>query len=141
MENRDKPATEQEVKRNPDGTYAKGTYPATGFHTNPERRHNGSWHKEDTLRYKMETIAKMDPEQLEGILHNKKATAAEQAMANCLLIAKTATDVKEASVAFNMLAEMTEQVYGKMPTVNVNVEGSEEVQEEADKIIRGFALP
>ena len=43
--NRDTTSTEQEVKRNPDGTYAKGTYPATGFHTNPERRHNGSWHK------------------------------------------------------------------------------------------------
>ena len=59
MENRDKTSREQEVKRNPDGTYAKGTYPATGFHTNPERRHNGSWHKEDTPRYWLETMMKM----------------------------------------------------------------------------------
>ena len=59
MENRDKTSREQEVKRNPDGTFAKGTQPPNTFRERPQDRHNGSWHKEDTPRYWLETMMKM----------------------------------------------------------------------------------
>ena len=140
MANRDKSSTEQEVKRNPDGTYAKGTYPATGFHTNPERRHNGSWHKEGTARYKMETIMKMSDEELEKVRYEGDTTF-EQAFANVLYLARMARDVEEAKKCMDILEKMTNQVYGPMPQVQVAVEADDETKEETNKIIRGFALP
>jgi uncharacterized protein with NRDE domain len=103
-------------------------------------RHNGSWHKEDTARYKMETIMKMSDEEL---LKTKEegATTFERAFANVLYLARTATDVEEAKKCMDILEKMTNQVYGPMPQVQVAVEADEETSEEASKFIRGFALP
>lgn len=130
MDNRDKASTEQEVKRNPDGTYAKGTYPATGFHTNPERRHNGSWHKEDTPRYWLETMMKMGEDELMAIWNDTKNPLFKRKIARCI----REGDWKE-------LKEMIQEVYGKMPEMQITVEADEETKEEASKIIRGFCLP
>lgn len=130
MENRDKASTKQEVKRNPDGTYAKGTYPATGFHTNPERRHNGSWHKEDTPRYWLETMMKMEEDELMRIWDDTKNPLFKRKIARCIKDG----DWKE-------LKEMIQEVYGKMPEMQITVEADDETKEEASKIIRGFALP
>jgi hypothetical protein len=140
MSDRGETTTEQGVKRNPDGTFAKGSYPTTGFHTNPERRHNGSWHKEGTARYKMETIMKMSDEELLKA-KEKGATTFERAFANVLYLARTATDVEEAKKCMDILEKMTNQVYGPMPQVQVAVEADDETKEETNKIIRGFALP
>lgn len=130
MENREKTSTEQQVKRNPDGTYAKGTYPETGFHTNPERRHNGSWHKEDTPRYWLETMMKMEEDELMGVWNNTKNPLFKRKIARCIKDG----DWKE-------LKEMIQEVYGKMPEMQITVEADDETKEEASKIIRGFALP
>ena len=130
MENREETSTEQEVKRNPDGTFAKGTYPATGFHTNPERRHNGSWHKEDTPRYWLETMMKMDEDELMGIWNDTRNPLFKRKIARCIKDG----DWKE-------LKEMIQEVYGKMPEMQITVEADDETKEEASKIIRGFALP
>lgn len=129
MNNRDKTSTEQGVKRNPDGTYAKGTYPATGFHTNPERRHNGSWHKEDTPRYWLESMMKMDDEELNGIINGKEPVFKKK-MAQCIINGE-----------WKELKEMIQEVYGKMPEMQITVEADEDTSEEANRIIRGFALP
>ena len=129
MENRDKTSTGQEVKRNPDGTYAKGTYPATGFHTNPERRHNGSWHKEDTPRYWLETMMKMDSDELNAIINGKEPVFKKN-MAQCIIKGE-----------WKELKEMIQEVYGKMPEMQITVEADEDTSEEANRIIRGFALP
>jgi len=130
MDNRDKASTEREVKRNPDGTYAKGTYPATGFHTNPERRHNGSWHKENTPRYWLETMMKMEEDELMAIWNDTKNPLFKRKIARCIKDG----DWKE-------LKEMIQEVYGKMPEMQITVEADDETKEEASKIIRGFALP
>ena len=119
----------QEVKRNPDGTYAKGTYPATGFHTNPERRHNGSWHKEDTPRYWLETMMKMNSKQLNAIIEGDEPVF-KRNMAQCIIKGE-----------WRELKEMIQEVYGKMPEMQITVDADEETQEEANRIIRGFALP
>jgi hypothetical protein len=36
---------------------------------------------------------------------------------------------------------MIQEVYGKMPEMQINVEADEDTSEEANKFIRGFALP
>lgn len=131
MSSSNKPTTDQEgVKRNPDGTYAKGSYPQTGFHTNPERRNNGSWHKEDTPRYWLETMMKMDEAELKAMYDDTSNSFFKRKIAKCL---------KDGE--WQEIKEMIQEVYGKMPVVNVNLEGSEETKEDVDKIIRGFALP
>lgn len=130
MDNRDKASTEQGVKRNPDGTYAKGTYPATGFHTNPERRHNGSWHKENTPRYWLETMMVMDEDELQDIWNDTKNSLFKRKIAKC---------IKDGE--WKEIKEMIQEVYGKMPEMKITVEADEETKEEASKIIRGFALP
>ena len=38
------------------GRFTRGNKPKVGFHTNPERRSNGSWKKEDTPRAKLEKV-------------------------------------------------------------------------------------
>lgn len=54
---RDDSATNQAVEgRDQNGRFAIGNTPKTGFHTNPERRSNGSWKKETTPRAKFERI-------------------------------------------------------------------------------------
>ena len=128
--NRDETSTEQEVKRNPDGTYAKGTYPATGFHTNPERRNNGSWHKEDTPRYWLETMMKMGETELQKIYDDEKSPLFKRKMAKC---------IKDGE--WKEMKEMIQEVYGKMPEMTIVAEADEETKEEASKIIRGFCLP
>lgn len=42
--------------RDKSGRFVAGNTPKTGFHTNPERRSNGSWKKENTPRAKFERI-------------------------------------------------------------------------------------
>ncbi len=56
-DNRDDAATKQAVEgRDERGRFAVGNMPKTGFHTNPERRSDGSWKKENTPRAKLEKM-------------------------------------------------------------------------------------
>ena len=133
MEDREKTATEQAGKlegRNPDGTFAVGNTPATGFHTNPERRHNGSWHKEDTPRYWLETMMKMSEGELQKIHDDERQPFFKRKLAKC---------IKDGE--WKEIKEMVQEVYGKMPEMQITVEADDETKEEASKIIRGFALP
>ena len=87
MADKEKTATEQAEKlkgRNPDGTFAVGNTPVTGFHTNPERRHNGSWHKEDTPRYWLETMMKMSEAELMTIYDNESEPFFKRKLAKCI---------------------------------------------------------
>lgn len=108
---------------------------------NGNPRHSGSWHKEDTPRYKMETIMKMSDEELLAVKDAKDKMTFEKSFANILYLCKTATNIDEASKCMVTLGRMIDQVYGQMPQVQVSVEADEETQEEANKFIRGFALP
>lgn len=56
-----------------------------GFEKHPERRHNGAWKKEDTLRYKLQQIAKMTAEQLKGLLSNPEVGEYEKITAQTIL--------------------------------------------------------
>ena len=54
--NRGENDTEQSLKFDENGRFAKGTGVPAGFNKHPENRHNGSWHKEDTTRYWLESM-------------------------------------------------------------------------------------
>lgn len=108
---------------------------------NGNPRHNGSWHKEDTPRYKIEQMMKMSDKELSDIRADENKQSFERSYANILLLMRTATDVDEAAKASKALNEVIHEVYGKMPEMQITVEADKDTQEEANKIIRGFALP
>ena len=122
--------TKQSLKFKPNGQFAKGTGVPAGFNKHPENRHNGSWHKEDTPRYWLETMMKMDEDELQKIYDNEKMPFFKRKMAKCIKDGEW-TEIKE----------MIQEVYGKMPVVNVEVKPDEDTTEETSKFIRGFVLP
>lgn len=56
-----------------------------GFEAHPERRHNGAWRKEDTLRFKLQQIAKMTEEELRNLLEDDNAGLYEKELAKTML--------------------------------------------------------
>lgn len=108
---------------------------------NGNPRHNGSWHKEDTPRYKIECLMKMSDDELDKVRMDEKKQSFERAYANIILLMRSATDIEEAAKASKALNEMIHEVYGKMPEMQITVEADDDTKEEASKIIRGFALP
>ena len=141
MSNRDKNDTEQPLKFDKNGKFAKGTGSPAGFNKHPENRHNGSWHKEDTPRFKIEQMMKMSDDELAKVRADEKKSAFERAYANNLLLMRSATDIEEAAKSSKAINDIIHEVYGKMPEMQITVEADEETKEEASKIIRGFALP
>lgn len=48
-------------------------------------RHNGAWRKEDTLRFKLQQVAKMTAEELQGLLSDPKTGEFEKNAARTIL--------------------------------------------------------
>lgn len=48
-------------------------------------RHNGAWKKEDTLRYKLQQVAKMTAEELQDLLKDPKVGEYEKNVARAIL--------------------------------------------------------
>lgn len=92
-----------------------GTPPPDGFEKYPERRHNGAWKKEDTLRYKWEQMLKLDDDELQAVLDNPKATRVEHMTAE-ILLDKTMKPAEKMSI----LATLSNQIYGMPKQVNEN---------------------
>lgn len=121
---------EPEYKRNADGTFAEGNQSKSGFDKHPENRHNGSWHKENTPRYWLETMMEMSESELQKIYDDEKQSFFKRKLAKC---------IKDGE--WKEIKEMIQEVYGKMPEMQITMEADDETKEEASKIIRGFALP
>ena len=86
-----------------------------GFEKYPERRHNGAWKKEDTLRYKWEKMLTMDEAELFAVLNDAKASKVERTTAEVLLD----IDMKS-SDKLSMLTQLANQVYGLPKQINEN---------------------
>lgn len=108
---------------------------------NGNPRHNGSWHKEDTPRYKLECMMKMSDDELSAIRMDDSKQSFERAYANIILLMRSATDIDEATKAAKAMNDMIHEVYGKMPEMQISVQADEETEDSANKFIRGFALP
>ena len=128
--NRENNDREQSLKFDENGRFAKGTGVPAGFNVHPENRHNGSWHKEDTPRYWLETMMKMSETELQKIYDDESQPFFKRKLAKC---------IKDGE--WREIKEMVQEVYGKMPEMTIVAEADEETKEEASKIIRGFCLP
>lgn len=74
---------------------------------NGNPRHNGSWKKEDTLRYKWEQMLKLDDDELRDILENPKSSRVLKTTAEVLL------DKDMRSIdKITALEKLANQVYG-----------------------------
>lgn len=120
----------EEIKRDSRGRFTEGTGVPAGFNKHPENRHNGSWHKENTPRYWLESMMQMKEDELKGIYDNESEPIFKRKIARCIYEGE-----------WKELKEMIQEVYGKMPEMQINVEADEDTSEEANKFIRGFALP
>lgn len=107
----EKKATKQPKRVSP----ISGTPPPDGFEKYPERRHNGAWKKEDTLRYKWEQMLKMDDEELTTVLLNPKSCRVEKMTAEVLL----SNDMKPYE-KLTALEKLANQVYGMPKQINEN---------------------
>ena len=118
------------IKRDEKGRFAQGTGVPNGFNKHPENRHGGSWHKENTPRYWLETMMNMDESELQKIYDGEDQPFFKRKLAKC---------IKDGE--WREIKEMIQEVYGKMPEMQITVEADDETKEEASKIIRGFCLP
>ena len=71
-------------------------------------RHNGSWKKEDTLRYKWERILEMDNDELHQVLSDPKCGRVEKMTAEVLLDNEMKSTEKIA-----VLDKLATQIYGQ----------------------------
>lgn len=72
-------------------------------------RHNGSWRKEDTPRFKLEQMMKLSDDELKKVADDSQAPLFER---------KLAQAIKKGD--WKVIKEMTEQVYGK-PKESVDI--------------------
>lgn len=108
-------ATEQaanQIKRKP--SPLNGQVLPAGFEAHPERRHNGSWKKEDTARYKLERMLEKTETELVAIANDPQAPLFERRIARTLLKQND----------WRVTEGMINQVYGQ-PKQHVEVEQHE----------------
>lgn len=114
--------------RDEKGRITGGTPPA-GFNKHPENRHNGAWKKEDTPRYKLEQMMKLDEETLRQVAEDTSAPLFERKLA----IAVKKGDWRE-------IKEMIEQVYGKAKeTIDTNITGELKTGTTDEKLAAEFS--
>ena len=101
--------TKQEGQQRDEKGRIIGGIPPVGFHTNPERRHNGAWKKEDTPRFKLEQMMKLSEPDLRKVAEDKDAPLFERKLATAI-----------AKGQWREIKEMIQEVYGK-PKESVDV--------------------
>ena len=75
-------------------------------------------------------MMQMKEDELKGIYDNQSEPIFKRKIARCIYDGE-----------WKELKEMIQEVYGKMPEMQIMVEADDETKDEANKIIRGFALP
>lgn len=119
-------ATKQAVEaRDERGRFAPSNKPATGFHTNPERRSDGGWRKEDTARYKLEQMMTLTDVELSSVIKDNSAPLFERKLAQAI------TDG-----SWSVLRDMMNEVYGR-PKESIDISS----QDSALPVIKGFVIP
>lgn len=122
-------ATKQAVNgRDENGRFAIGNKPTVGFHTNPERRSDGRWRKEDSVTYQYRRILAMTDDELEAFIPETQA----QKIAKVRVMRAVRDD--DSSLAETK--EITDRTEGKTRQ-DIGIE----TDEKAVPIIRGFVIP
>ena len=122
-------ATKQAVNgRDENGRFAIGNKPTVGFHTNPERRSDGRWRKEDSVTYQYRRMLAMTDDELEAFIPETQA----QKIAKVRVMRAVRDD--DSSLAETK--EITDRTEGKARQ-DIGIE----TDEKAVPIIRGFVIP
>ena len=122
-------ATNQAVNgRDENGRFAIGNKPTVGFHTNPERRSDGRWRKEDSVTYQYRRMLAMTDDELEAFIPETQA----QKIAKMRIMRAVRDDDKSLAET----KEITDRTEGKARQ-NIGIE----TDEKAVPIIRGFVIP
>lgn len=122
-------ATKQAVNgRDENGRFAIGNKPTVGFHTNPERRSDGRWRKEDSVTYQYRRMLAMTDDELEAFIPETQA----QKIAKMRIMRAVRDD--DSSLAETK--EITDRTEGKARQ-DIGIE----TDEKAVPIIRGFVIP
>lgn len=102
---------QEEQQRDEKGRIIGGT-PPVGFHTNPERRSNGRWKKEDSISYNYNLFLSFSEEEFAEYVPKTKA----QRIAY--------NRIKDAEDNLNDAKEITDRTEGKAPqSVDVTTQG------------------
>jgi hypothetical protein len=126
-------ATNQAVTdRDERGRFTIGNTPKTGFHTAPERRHDGRWQKDTSITYWYNKFGRMSDSQIEEF--KKDSLGLTQFQKIALLRLDRATRDDDSSLAETK--EITDRTEGK-----AKQEIDIEMDEKAPPIIRGFVIP
>jgi hypothetical protein len=107
------------------GRFVPGNTPKTGFHTNPERRSNGSWKRKDTARFKLEKMMQLTDVELENVIKDPTTPTFERKLAEAI----QTSEWKE-------LDQMMNQVYGRKTDVDMTIQDG-----KGSPIIKGFVIP
>ena len=122
-------ATKQVVNgRDENGRFAAGNKPTVGFHTNPERRSNGRWRKEDSVTYQYRRMLAMTDDELEAFIPETQA----QKIAKVRIVRA----VRDDDNSLAETKEITDRTEGKARR-DIGIE----TDEKAVPIIRGFVIP
>jgi hypothetical protein len=125
----DTAATKQaDTDRNNKGRFIDGNIPVTGFHTNPERRSNGRWKKEDSISYQYNYLLSMCPDELVVF----EPTTVAQRIALIRIRQAMADD----RLGLMSTVEITDRTEGKAQQ-DISISNDETVQ----PIIKGFVIP
>jgi len=134
-------ATKQAVNGHDErGRFAVGNTPRTGFHTNPERRSNGSWSKEKTVRSKLEALLNtMSLGEFKEQLERNRTDDSEKlgdALLSGLLDSVTVRDNGNFSVDFDKTIRLLEFIYGRKTESDTTIH-----DDGATPLIKGFVIP
>ncbi len=124
-------ATKQAVNdRDERGRFVPGNIPKTGFHTNPERRSNGKWNKDDSINYWYNKLGRMSDEEFDSF---KPSTLIQR-------IAKANIQIavgEDENLALKATIEITNRTEGR-PKQSIDMDMQDDNEEH---IIRGFVIP
>ena len=123
-------ATKQAVNgRDENGRFVAGNTPSTGFHTNPERRNNGKWDKDESISYWYNKLLRMPNDEFDNFIPANST----QRIAHARIINACGTDEQ----ALRATKEITDRTEGRARQgIDMNVE-----QDNTEHIIRGFVIP
>lgn len=136
-------ATKQAVNgRDSRGRFVCGNKPKTGFHTNPERRSNGSWKKASTVRGKFEALlneasvgeffAQIGNNNIDNAEEKLGDVAISQRLRNTFIITADG-HLEVISKEFDKLMTF---VYGTKVDNDLQIDSKHD-----DVILRGFVIP
>ena len=123
-------ATKQAVNgRDENGRFTAGNIPSTGFHTNPERRNNGKWDKDESISYWYNRLLRMPNEELDSF----KPANSSQRIAYARIAAACGAD----ELALKATKEITDRTEGKpRQDIDMSLE-----QDGVLPNIKGFVIP